>query len=318
MTVIKQDHAVHMEQLKLAVMDVLPVLCYTQEGIDEFLKGCEKPYNYRFFRVETDTGASLVSINPGGRSSTSWGLNHIVPTKWEGCHHTVGATIKKIKEDAEREGMATVSLSVNEGIPSHNGYFGGLLPMLGFSMLARITLTAPLAKMDSLEPPALPMGIKEFELREDRLEEAIDAYVEAFAEQHGEISDEGRKRRRISAQEYLQARFQNKNYAPTWVALECKGRVVALCFGCEDTWTQTLDLVEVAVIPEFRRLRLGQYICIRCMQKTRAAFTSPDRQYLVSADRTNIAAIRLYERLGFIASTVYSFATCPLATTKPE
>jgi hypothetical protein len=73
----------------------------------------------------------------GGRRN----IDYIIPAPWESRFSIIREAIEDLIEKTCSAGPdARIRITIDEMVPSHNAYFGAMLPELGFDMVPRIEM----------------------------------------------------------------------------------------------------------------------------------------------------------------------------------
>lgn len=318
-SLIHQDHAEHMEQLKAAVEQIFPILCYSNEKIQQFVNSSQKNDGSGSYRFELASGQAALMGLPGLHKHPSQpSISYIVPTDWNARYQIVQATVAEIIAEAQKQGASGIFASINEDVPSHNAYYAGILPLLGFDMTPRARLVAPLGSLSSLNLPQLPNGITEAAFSEERIAEIVEVCHVADMTHYPNCSEEEKEQKKRGVLQDIERCSQREDHVKTWTMLIHDDRVIGLSIGSKDTWMKTLDIVHLWVLPQFHGQRLGRYLFIRCMQKLHQHFVEPGWRFFVGTSRDWRPAMRLYTSLGFWFDdrdpSAIIYARCKLST----
>lgn len=306
---IKQDREEHRAQLEDTVRRIFPYLGYSQEGMEQFIHMPDDDGDVEgeYYRIETEPGQGvLVKVRTGDR----WYIPYMVPIDWESRYTAIWAALDCLKKACKERDTGDMWLHMRNNPPSHQSYYEGLLAMQGFEITPRTFMKAPVDVLDTLELPVLPDDIVEIEVSEDRLKEAAVSHNAAFTiyDKAPTPPEEIQKSVDETYEDFV-GWFQNPDAVKTWVALEHKGNIIAICIGLRWRFdTRNLALHEVAVHPDYHGRRLGRYICIRCMQKLREVFGDSDTRFYLGTTLTQAPAITLYHKLGFTIDKLESYA----------
>ena len=295
----------HHLELTRAVRDLFLPLGYSDEEAEDFLQSqkASPPDPADLGRLETEAGPALARI----RKDSTWDISYLIPANWDRQYEILEEALKAITSEAERGGAEDVLIRIEESPPSHNAYFAGMLPLLGFTLAPRAGLAAPLEAIDLLSPPELPDEIQEVTIQESDLAEIVEWYADALlSHRTTPVPDEERRR---GNEEMLSGfvRYLQGESAQAWVVLGDGDRTVALAIGtCGEDGHLTLSQIGVAAT--HRGLGLGRYIIMRCMQKLLDRYGDRGKLFWVRTGRTWAPAYGLYQRLGFQPRDLYSFA----------
>ena len=305
---IAQEREEHMEQLAEAVRHIFPCLGYTPQAIERFIQTPDSGTDEgEFYRIETAPDrAVLTKLRSHGDDGRAF--PYLIPTAWSGRYQALWSALECLKKISTERGIPELFMCIQEEIPSHNAYFGGLLGMQGFKVKPRVLMEAPLDVLDTRPLPALPEGIVEVEVTEDRLKQAANSHHGAFvAYDEAPLPAEEDQRYRDDNHRYFLRLFKNHaKDVKNWVMLEHQGDIMAICFGFNDP--PFLVIEEMSVHPVYRGQGLGRYICLRCMQKLRDAYGGPDKRFQLGTNLTWTPAVKLYHWLGFTIETQESYA----------
>ncbi len=311
---VEQDHTTHMEQLREVANRILPLLCYADKEIARFVDTNQERTRGCFYRLELPDGlASLVRTTESGSAVT-----YIIPSDWKARYQLIQAAVETIKTESQRQGVSQLFTGIVENVPSHNGYYAGMLPLLGFEMAAYVRLVAPFGVLDALDLPQLPDGIEEARFSEERLSQVADVWYEAEIEHYPDWSEREKEQKRANCLRDVEQYSKHEDKIKTSTTLLHEGRVIGFSVGSECRSSETLDVLELHVAPAFQGRRLGRYLCIRCMQKLHQCFAEPDWRFMLGTFRERLPAMRLYSSLGFRLDdkdpSVIIYATCKLTT----
>ena len=315
---VQVDHAEHMKQLRAAVERILPLLCYADDEIEEFVDYHQKWYSGNFYRLDLTRGASaLVRVSGFQRGGTT-NINYVIPTDWKERYQIIQAAVAAIKTEAERQGVDELFTGIVESVPSHDGYYAGMLPLMGFEMAPRVRLVAPFDVLDTLELPQLPDGIEESGFLPEKLAEVSAVWYQAEIEHYADRSEEEKQQKRADYIRDVEHWSESEERIKTCTTLLRDGRVIGFSVGLVGSSSETLDVLELHVAPAFQGRGLGRYLCIRCMQKLHECFAEPGWRFFVGTFRDWLQAMKLYSSIGFRlddkAPSVIIYATCKLDT----
>lgn len=303
----KDEYTEHIQQVKRTVSEIFPILCFMPDEIEAFIRKFETPYNDTIYLSEQANGQKAfirTLINNYGMES----VKYIIRCDLYNRYKIVREAIKEIKTefikgDLNRE----IVITINEKVPSHNAYYAGILPELGFDMQPRVTMTASQELIEQLNIPDLPKDIYEIPFSKDRLSEFIDLYNTAYAVYEDGFSllklahtREFRKWQLTDAQE-------KEDAVNTWIGLEVKGKIIGSCYG--RIWNNEMSLEELAILPDFYGKGIGRFLAIRCMQKLKQHCGEQNRYFFIGTNRTYKRAMQLYQRLGFKIDEFQTYAT---------
>ena len=319
MALVPQDYQQHTQQLSATIEYFFPMLCYTEEDIAQFLDR-QKKFRGKstvYYRFEYGEAAALIKADP---SPTSIAVGYIIPTDWNQRYPIVQAAVEALKDQARQQGIEELFTTINEEVPSHNAYYAGMLPLLGFSIAPRVRLVAPFEVLNTLTLPSLPAHITETGFLPDKLSEMASTYYQSHSGHHPDHSPQEQAAQQTYWQQSVEQWAQQEEITKTWTTLVCDGQIAGLCIGTRDTWHKYLEIFEIAVAPNFQAQGLGRYLFIRCMQKMHQHFAEAGWAFFVGTFRNWLPAMKLYASLGFRLDqdeeAVISYATCKINKSK--
>lgn len=291
---------------KDAIRAIFPVLCFAPDQINSFI-GENLPRSDGKSYVVEDSEGRLTFCRCSIDDSEVF-VDYIIPSVWEDRYALVEAAILQLKEayltpDSER----CLRMHVDERLPSHAAYYLGLLPVLGFTLTPRVTMTAPRELVGRLAQAKLPDGFVEVPYQGDLLEEVAGVSVWAYS---------GKTAAQLSAADwaclrddeipYITSAFQDRRAAATWTGIEYQGQLIGCSFG--EVSDDRMKVEEVFVVPEHHGKGLGRYLTICCMQKLHQEHGGPDSYFFLGTDRRWTPALGLYHSIGFAIDRVESYA----------
>ncbi len=312
-TVSQDQHPSYPQEFQAAVRQLFPVLCYTPEQTEAFLKEYESPFDGKSCVVEDAQGRRTYCRYSIDHSREIF-VEYIIPTVWEDRYPMVKDAILQLKHHFLASNQARyLRMHIDERIPSHAAYYLGLLPELGFTLTPRVTMTAPPDLVRQSTLPELMPGLQETRYEADQLVAVIDVFARAYSgKQEQELSAEEWSQRREEEAPYLTRAYGLESTVRTWTGLTWQGRLIGCAWGdARDVLGRSgihLCLEEVALVPEFHGQGLGRYLAIRCLQKMYENWGGSDRYFFLGTDRRWIPALKLYHRLGFSIDRVESYA----------
>ena len=271
----KDEYPEHLEQFKITVGKLFPILCFTPEQIEAFFREFTPLYDDTVYSVENALGQTTFSrtlINAYGIRS----IQYVIPSVWSNRYQLVKSAIEQIKtEFIKANTEKKLFIRIIEQVPSHNAYYAGLLPELGFDMEPRVTMTAKQELVNQLDLTDLPKNIYEIPFSKNRLSEYVDLYNRAYAVYEGRLLPERQAHEREFRQWQLTDAQEQEDAVKTWVGIEFNGEIVGSCYG--RIWGNEMSVEELAILPEFYGKGLGRFLTIRCMQKLKEHFGEPSR-----------------------------------------
>jgi len=181
LTINQDQHPNYLQKFKETVRFLFPILCFTPDETEAFLKEFEPQFDGKSCVVEDGQGrltfCRYTIENPGEIY-----LDYIIPSVWEARYPLVKEAILQLKHHflvvkAER----ALRMHINEKLPSHNAYYLGLLAELGFILTPRVTMIASQDLVRQLTLPALTPNMREVPYQADQLEAVIDAFTQAYS-----------------------------------------------------------------------------------------------------------------------------------------
>ena len=295
----------HYEALARVVHDLFLPLGYSQEETEGFLQNqmASQADPAELCRLETESGVAFARIT----RSSAWEIPYLIPADWDRRYEILEKALTYIVSEARRAEAAEVSIRIEENPPSHNAYFAGVLPLMGFTLTPRAGLAAPLEALDRLSPSELPDGLEEVAAQESDLGEIVQWYSDALLSHRSRpISDEARRAGDRAMLEGF-VRYLHGENSQVWVVLADGNRKVAVAIGsCADNGDLTLS--QVGVASTHRGMGLGRHIITRCMQELLHRYGDRGKRFWVRTGRTWLPAYRLYQRLGFRTHDFYTYA----------
>ena len=287
--------------------DIMTTLGFSRKDLEEFLSDHEQLYDHIAGRVVED-GRSIALFDAiVNEQMDGLSVQYLLPTHWGDRYAQLSAACTALVEYFENDRAERVLfLRIAEEYPSMNAYFMGMLPSFGFGIDPRIVLSIPVADAIDLPTDSLLVLAPEETIREVAYsEDHLDDFVELF-----QLTDtrESEPQHRASERDHEMREAMKDEYARTsFTALLADDRLIGFCYG--QVWDKELAIEELGVIPEYRRRGLGRFLVIRCIEKLIERYADHDARVTIGTDRTNTAALRLYESLGFRADVVESYAT---------
>jgi ribosomal protein S18 acetylase RimI-like enzyme len=305
-TISQDQHQDYPRQFKEAVRQIFPILCFTPDQTEAFIKDFEPRFDGRSSVIKDDQGrltfCRFYSNSPEARY-----IQYVIPSDWEDRYTLVKAALQQIRDDFLADNSEhELRMRIDEKPPSHASYFAGLLPELGFRLRPRVTLIADQELIQQLTLPDLPADVHEMPYRKDQLETAIDIYLKAHEVNRQAPTEKERVHARETDTRYVTGIYHLERTVQTWIGLEHQGQLIGFAFG--GVWNREISLEEVALLPEFHGKGLGRYLTIRCLQEMSELYKGPDRYFAIGTDRTNTRALKLYHRLGFTVDAIESYA----------
>lgn len=294
-------------QFSSTVRDIFPILCYAPDETVSFIQKYEAQSDGINCIVE-DAQERRTFCHYTVESPEAWLIHYVIPSVWEDRYTMVQDAIQQIKE----EFLATNSehqlrLDIDEKVPSHNAYYGGLLASLDFELKPRVTMRAEQDLVDQLALPKMPNDVHEQFYDQTRIEDYVELYFQANSVHVPDASDEEVTYARGFCRRYIDDVCESDNMVKTFTTLEHKGEIIGIAFG--GLWGNEMSLEELAILPEYYGQGLGRYLAIRCMQRMRECFGGDDKYFEVGTFRTNTRALKLYHRLGFTIDRVHLYAS---------
>jgi GNAT superfamily N-acetyltransferase len=312
-TVSQNQHPNYPYEFKEAVRQLFPVLCYTPEQIEAFLKEYQPQFDGKNCVVEDGQGRRTYCRLKCAKREIF--VEYIIPSVWEERYPMVKDAILQFKHHfVVGNSGRYLRMHVDERIPSHAAYYLGLLPELGFTLTPRVTMTAPPDLVRQWTLPELLPSFQETGYEADQLGTVIDVYARAFSgKKQQELSAEEWSQRREEEAPYLTRVYALESTVRTWTGLTWQGRLIGCAWGDarDDVLGRSgmhLCLEEVALVPEFQGKGLGRYLTIRCLQKMYENWGGSERYFFLGTDRRWKPALKLYHRLGFSIDRVESYA----------
>src|SRR5690348_7812106 len=171
---IRQDqHPNYPQQFKETVRRLFPILCYTPDQIEAFLKEYEPQFDGKSCVVE-DRQGRLTFCRYSTQNPGEIYIEYILPSVWEERYPLVKEALLQLKHEflvvkSER----SLRMHIDERLPSHAAYYLGLLPELGFTLTPRVTMIAPQDLVTQLTLPDLMPEVQETLYATDQLEAVI-------------------------------------------------------------------------------------------------------------------------------------------------
>ncbi|MEZ4860352.1 MAG: N-acetyltransferase [Caldilineaceae bacterium] len=305
-TVTPALHPTYPERFQETVRRILPIHCYTPAAVEAFIADFEPLlFDGNSVVVEDAAGRqTLCRVNTG--EGKTHHIDYIIPDQWEARHTMVKGALQQIVDRfLQNHSAHELRMRVNEQLPSHNAWYAGLLPELGFHLTPRVLMRAELSVLEQLTLPELPPGVAETAHCADQLEQAIELYKRAYDVGRSDLSAAELAREHAWEREYITKIYMLDGTVATWTGLTQNGQLIG--FSCGGVWDDELAIEEVAIRPEFFGKGLGRYLTLRCMQKLYAQHGGPTTFFQLGTERTNVRALKLYHRLGFAVSKVESY-----------
>lgn len=306
--VIEQvEYLEHLKHFKITVNETFPILCFSSDQTEAFLKEFEPTYDDAIYSIENALGQTVFSrtfINAYGVRS----IQYVIPSVWSDRYKLVKSAITQIKNEFIKANTEKkLFIRIIEQVPSHNAYYAGLLPELGFDMEPRVTMTAKQELVNQVDLTELPKNIYEIPFSKNLLSEYVDLYNRAYAVYEGRLLPERQAHEREFRQWQLTDAQEQEDAVKTWVGIEFNGEIIGSCYG--RIWGNEMSIEELAILPKFYGKGLGRFLTIRCLQKLKEYFGSPSRYFFIGTNRTFTRALKLYHRLGFKINSVETYAT---------
>ncbi len=305
-TINQEQHPDYPQKFKDAVRNLFPILCYTPDETEAFIDEFEPQFDGKsaFF---ADAQGHLTFCRVNVKETDSRNINYIIPENWEARHTMVKATLQQIiNEFLQANAAHELRMKINEKLPSHNAWYAGLLPELGFHLTPRLLMVADQGVIDQLDLPARAPDVQETAHRADQLAEATELYVQAYDANRQALPAAKLASEQAWERQYISRLYRQERTIETWTGLTHNGKLIG--FSCGDVWDDELSIDEVAILPEYFDQGLGRYLTIRCMQKLHERYGGPTKYFMLGTERTNTRALKLYHRLGFTIDKVESYA----------
>jgi ribosomal protein S18 acetylase RimI-like enzyme len=292
----REEFAVHLEQLRRIAHEVLPICGFGPDAVGEFLSEHSRIEETDTSTIEwstIETGSGQTAFCKIVKHGSGWHICYLFPASWSARYPIIRSALGQIR-DAFLQGAAPrhqLTLTLSEAAPSHTAYFTALLPELGFWLKPRATMHAELNHLQRLDLPVLPEGIREIPYRDERLPEFVDLFERAFSI----YPDETRSREDWS--KMVRAHVDREDVARLWIGLECEGEVIGACYG--PIAGDALWIYNLSVAPAFFGRGLGRALVLRCVRRVRELREDSLRSCALCVTRTSVRAVRLYHRLGF-------------------
>ncbi|MDP6037439.1 MAG: GNAT family N-acetyltransferase [Candidatus Latescibacteria bacterium] len=289
--IAKSEFPVYLQSLEISVRNILPILGFAPNEIDQFMNEValkqERRNNNISWLFENDAGQKAFI---GGQ------IEYIIPSDWNDRYRIIKETINQLKTQISEGGRSHgMSIEINEMVPSHSAYFTALLPELGFRTSPQITFRAEKSLVAQLELPELPIGFYDIPFNEENRR----LFTEGFMEIGGNmLSNEQAERRGRFLNDYYEL-ISEDIQKKTWVGISRQNRVIGFCFGDVLNRGKRLAIAEVAVSQDFWGRGLGRFMIIRCLQNLKKHYGQKDAYFAIEARRDNARACRLYFGLGF-------------------
>ena len=306
--ITETEYSEYLQQFEKTAYEIFPILGFQPHEIDSFIKFHSKlPYDENIYLIKNENNQTAFCrclINNYGKQS----IQYIIPSLWFSRYQIVKTAIEQIKTEFLQASLASeLIMVINEKVPSHNAYYAGLLPELGFDMQPRLTMTASQNITETIELPQLPKNIHEISFTKNRLSEFVDLYNKAYTVHYDGFSSQKIEQQREFTKSQLTDAQDKDDAVKTWVGLECDGRIIGSCYG--RIWDNEMSIEELAILPEFYGNGLGRYLAIRCMYKLKNHFGEPSKYFFIGTNRTYKRALRLYYSLGFKIDQVQTYAS---------
>lgn len=290
------------EELSKAARNILPYLAFSSSETEQFVKSTEwhKKKTNMAYRFENPAGQKVFI---GGRGR----LEYIIPSNWDNRYTLIEEALQHlITKICDNDPDAEIHFTINEIVPSHSAYFMALLPKLGFDLHPRIEMKADQNIIHDLQLPTLPHGFEELPYKEKHMDMFANAY-KSFAEAadgQGNIHSPEERQKRSEKLEpfqeyYCYAESSQELREKTWLGVTYQSQIIGYCFS--DIWDsgKRMIVLELAVDPEFWGQKLGRYLTIRNLQKTKQHYSTPQSYFTIGTQRDNVRARTLYHHLGF-------------------
>lgn len=237
------------EEFEQAVRGVLPILCFEPAEIEAFLKAVQAGVVAREVRDLECSSKRRALVGEGHQKGES---AFIIPGDWACSYESIREAIATLQSEANR---ARIFMEINEGVPSHNSCFAGMLPGLGFTMRPGVVMVAQPESLTQMRPPELPDGFVEVALTAEQCSAAASAWHEAFATLHPEWLPEGRTEDLLLRQQILQNAV--KGPSSGWLLVAHGREIVGVCHGSVSTDGDGV-IGELGVVSAHRGLGLGR------------------------------------------------------------
>jgi GNAT superfamily N-acetyltransferase len=306
LTITSDQHPNYPQRFKDAVRHLFPILGFTPEQIEAFIKKFDPRSDGKSHVIEH--GQGRLTFCRYSEDPTVIELEYLIPSNWEERYTLVKEALLRLKHEfLTAEPKRMLYMQINERFPSHAAYYLGLLPELGFSLKPRVTMTAPQDLVRHLTLPELMPDFQEMPHQADQLEVAIDVFVRAYDVYARERSAEERTRKRKADASYITQMYGLEGPVRTWTGIAHENQLIGFSFG--DASEERMSVDEVVVVPEFHGKGVGRYLTIRCLQKLHENYGGPDKYFFLGTDRRWSRALKLYHGLGFTIDRVESYAT---------
>ena len=206
--------------------------------------------------------------------------------------------MESIKKEGTKQGVSELFIDIVESVPSHNAYYAGMLPLIGFEMAPRVRLVAPFDILHTLDVPELPAHIEEVGFSAEKLPGIADVWNQTEMEHYPNCSESEKRRKRAELLKEVEGWSRSEDKVRSLTVLAQNGRIIGFSVGFPAAASKTLDVLELHVAPAFQGRRLGRYLCIRCMQKLHKHFAKPGWRFFVGTFREWQPAMKLYSSLG--------------------
>lgn len=294
------DSAKAQALLEQTANHILPILGFSSEHVGHFVRDHTLLPGQELSQLRLSRGQFALLKT---RLPNTLQFEYVLPSNWHNRYQIVSRVMRLLKADANATGRE-ILLWIDESFPSHNAYFMGLLPRLGFQLDPRVDLLSPGRTLEHLPLPPLPPGISERPFDPANLDSLNALYNQAFAVYPS----------RTPETDPLGHVGSNETTRRSFISLHHNGHPVALAFGSlprsryPALWNDRLNIEELAVHPDYVGRGLGRYLAIRCMQILRNLHPDSARGFFIGTDRTYTSALRLYHSLGFQPAAFYTYA----------
>lgn len=275
-------------ELRRAVEASFPGFGYSPDEIGRFLRLNAEPYQDTHDLLLEDGEVVAVAMRLGDL------LEYVVPVLWERRYDLVVHAIQSVCAQ-----IPTLRLNIAEGLPSHNAWYAGLLPALGFELTPRTRMAASLPSLVRLAEQREPSSISLRSMEEDWLDACVELYLDAYG-RSGEWAQETADKLRES--------FEAPDRRASWVIAFSDGTMVGSCFGSQ--YGDRFYVEELAVAAAYQGRGLGRAMLLETVQRLARTYPSAEAVVL-DVDRMNLPATRLYAALGFRPQTFYTVARAP-------
>ncbi|HZZ42679.1 MAG TPA: GNAT family N-acetyltransferase [Tepidisphaeraceae bacterium] len=295
------QHEQHLRALTQTAHQILPILNFSPEAITQFLQQHAPLPGQDLYHLHLPTGQSAFLKS---RQPNTLQFEYLLPSNWHARYDILRGAIQLLQQHADAT-HRDILFWLDDHAPSHNAYFAGLLPTLGFTLTPRIELLAPATALAHLHLPELPPGIIERPFDLNDLPALNSFYNHAFSihpSHHPDPNPLGHVPNRPDTLHSFHALYHQT-------------RPIALVFGMlpisryPSLYNNRLNIEELAVHPDYTNRHLGRYLTLRCMQSLQHLHPTPPREFFIGTNRTYATALHLYHSLGFRPASYYTYAT---------